>query len=243
MRQCRKCGHFCSGSGECGRCQSGGGEAGDLSAAATLPADAEWVVVARFANAAEAGYFANELDFALGIEPRLECCDDFDAIQHHWRSGFALAVPSTNADAARTALQDLLDSDAAAEVTSESASGAPLASFRLDRDHHSAEPPRSIGSQIKWGPLLLTLAAGSLVIWHSKKPAPQRQLPDPRDALRVPLRDAPGLSDSAWIQSPGGGVRRELVFPPNGGAARLRVDQNGDGVFESEYAVSIEEER
>ena len=196
--------------------------------------------MARFANAAEAGYFANEIDYALGVEPRLDCRDDFDALHERWRSGFVLSVPEPVADSARALLSELLDGEPETCAESNLDSVSPAAS-RFDHNETNADAPRPAPSQIKWRPVLLTLAAGSLVVWYGKQPPPQRQLPDPRNALRVSLRDAPGLRDSAWIQSPGGGVRRELVFPQDGGTARLREDHDGDGIFEREFAVTIGE--
>lgn len=240
MRQCRKCGQFHSGQNGCPRCGPGGGDEPSRKGAVSAKTGEEWAVVARFANAAEAGYFANELDYALGVEPRLDCRDDFDAIQERWRSGFALSVPEAVADRARSVLHDLLDSDSSTDAASDGVTSDHSIPASFDGCEEEAEPPKSAASQIKWGPVLLTLAAGSLVIWHGKKLAPQRQPADPRNAMRIPLRDAPGLSDSTWIQSPGGGVRRELAFPADGQPARLREDRNGDGVYEREYSISID---
>jgi hypothetical protein len=195
-----------------------------------------WSVIARFANAAEAGYFADELDYALGFEPRLDCRDDFDAVHHHWRSRFVLSVPERHAERAREVLTCLLDGAAAESTNREDRfeSAVPFTHRRLDP---RSEATRSAGSHVKWAPLFLTLAAGSLAFWHGKKPPVQRQAFAPQDALRIQLGDAPGLRDAPWVQTVEGGLRRELHFPARDGEAVLREDRNGDGIFEREYTL------
>jgi hypothetical protein len=193
-------------------------------------------VVARFGNAAEAGYFADELDYALGVEPRLDCRDDFDAVHHHWRSRFVLSVPVQHAEQAHKILACLLDGETPvpAHRDDDLTSAAP---FHHPRPTMRSETSGSVGSSVKWAPVLLTLAAGSLVFWHGKKPPMQRQPPAPRDALRIQLGDAPGVRDAPWVQTVEGGLRRELHFPATDGEAVLREDRDGDGVFEREYTV------
>jgi len=208
----------------------------------SLPAgvkDAEgetWAVIARFGNAAEAGYFADELDHALGFEPRLDDRDDFDAVQHHWRSRFVLSVPERHAERAREVLTTLLDGAAVAASDREERleTGIPFRHRRIDV---RTGTPRPAGSNVKWAPLFVTLAAGSLAMWHGKKPPVQRQAVPPHNALRIQLGDAPGLRDAPWVQTVQGGPRRELHFPARMGEAVLREDHDGDGIFEREYTL------
>ena len=237
MRQCPQCGRFCNGNGDCLVCWP--------FLEPTGPARAErktgdcWTVVARFANAAEAGYFANELDYVLGIEPRLDCRDDFDAVHHHWRSGYVVSVPDAFAERARTALQSILDGASSGDREEPISESAVPVGF--GRPQLVASPVKQAPA-VKWGPLFLTLAAGSLVIWHGKKPQFQRQpAMEPGDALRISLNDAPGLREAPWVQATGGGVRRELSFGEAGKSAVLREDHDGDGVFEAEYALRLGE--
>jgi hypothetical protein len=197
-----------------------------------------WTVVARFANAAEAGYFANELDYLLGSEPRLDCRDDFDAVQHHWRSGYVLSVPDAIAERARVELRGLLEDGGAAAHEREEGIAETAVAVSFDHRRVIAGPVKAPGATVKWGPLFLTLAAGSLVIWHGKKPQLQRQPANPRD-VRVSLYDAPGLREAPWVQQSGDGVRRELDFTEPGGTAVLREDRDGDGAFDREYSVRI----
>jgi hypothetical protein len=195
-----------------------------------------WAVIARFGNAAEAGYFADELDYALGFEPRLDCRDDFDAVHHHWRSRFVLSVPARHAEQAREVLTCLLEGANPAGTSREERldSAVPFSHTRLGPRR---ETTRSPGSNVKWAPLFITLAAGSLAFWHGKKPPAQRQPFAPNDALRIQLGEAPGLRDAPWVQTFEGGLRRELHFPAHDGEAVLREDCDGDGIFEREYTL------
>lgn len=238
MRQCPHCGGSGLQDTACPRCGTDPAQTQPNPRASAPADDAPWTVVARFANAAEAGYFANELDFLLGFEPRLDCRDDFDAVHHHWRSGFVLSVPEHEADRARAALRALLDSDSPPPHRGDELPLADAVPLRFERSTTVASASTLPGSAIKWGPLFLTLAAGSLMIWHGRKPQLHRPAVDPRDRLRIPLRDAPGLYDAVWIQS-ADGVRRQLCFPGPDADAFLREDLDGDGVFEREFSLRV----
>lgn len=237
MRQCRHCGWTCGADGVCPRCSSDAEEHRD-SRDAGVAADASdvWTVIARFANAAEAGYFANELDYHLGCEPRLDFRDDFDALHHRWRTGYALSVPESLADRARAQLQRILEQ----EPEDAACAGAAIPSIGEAETQLTATSGVSDLSAIKWAPLFLTLAAGSLVIWYSKKVHVQRHPVAPREALRISLRDALGDDSTPWVQESAERGRRELVIDARGEGAILREDRDGDGVFEREMAVSLE---
>src|SRR5262245_59931876 len=57
----------------------------------------DWLMVARFGNAAEAGYLADDLHHRLGCEPRIEVNDDFDAVHACWHTRYSLLVPAVQA--------------------------------------------------------------------------------------------------------------------------------------------------
>lgn len=238
MRRCPECGNWCPRDRRCSRCGEPHARPVTDSAIADGEGEGEdWVVVARFANAAEAGYFANELDYVLGVEPRLDCRDDFDANHHHWRSGYVLSVPGSYAESANELLRRLLDTDSSHAVVERDECLEAATPFPLKRLAGPEGDGRAPVSPVRWAPLFLTLAAGSLAMWHGKKPAmPARGAP-PADAPRMSLRDAPGLTDAPWVQSSGDGVRRELRFSGANGAAVLREDRDADGVFEREIAL------
>jgi hypothetical protein len=198
---------------------------------ATDSAD-DWCTVARFGNAAEAGYFANELEFAIGREPRLVQRDDFDAVHHFWRTSYVLSVPGDLAELAATQLRRILDGE-----PTEPAVAGPEWQKERRRGFGDEPQPAETGapSGINWVPIVLTLAAGSLVLWAGKKQHAPRRPAIPDDAQRVDIWDALDRDQLPWVQrsNEGSGSVRELVVDAASGQALLREDRDGDGVFES----------
>ena len=81
------------------------GEFGDASIPSRYAGSGEessgvWAPIARFLNAAEAGYFAHELKLMRNIPVTLRAEDDFDAVSGNWSTGFVLAVPEVWAERA-----------------------------------------------------------------------------------------------------------------------------------------------
>ena len=205
----------------------------------------DWETIARFGNAAEAGYFANELHYVLDFEPRLECRDDFDTLGNLWRSSYALSVPEELADHARRQFELMLRGEAAASFSSvagEHAPGEHDAVLAEDADVGSSSTERRPVSGVNWVPIMLTLAAGSLVLWSGKKLHVQR-LPGaaPGRAQRIDVWDALSRDGSRWSQPfPEGGGVRELLIQREEGTAVVREDADGDGDFERETLYDID---
>lgn len=74
---------------------------------ATSPADDSYRPIARFANAAEAGYFAHELAHRLDFDPVVRSEQDFDAIGGAWRQAYLLCAPEPLANAAAALLHEM----------------------------------------------------------------------------------------------------------------------------------------
>lgn len=241
MQRCTTCGWPAGLDETCPRCRSATDETPRTATACSSGAatqDDVWEVVARFGNAAEAGYFANELEYAIGCEPRLEHCDDFDPISHFWRTSYVLSVPGQRGDLARTQLRRILDGEAIEPVSEFSgrSTGGPVPRRSVD----SQVLAETGASGINWVPIVLTLAAGSLVLWAGKKAHFPRRPAAPDEALRIDVWDVLGRDQAPWVQQPVGerGVR-ELRIDAATGRAVLREDADGDGVFEraTEYAT------
>lgn len=239
MQRCPHCGWPADGH-DCPHCVAaaavGVPSGRDAAEVADSAAD-DWQVVARFGNAAEAGYFANELEYAIDCEPRLEQRDDFDPVHHFWRTSYVLSVPDDHADTAVVQLRRILDGE---PIESSAAPAARVASSRLagraaDAMHDGAPDDDANGeSGINWVPIVLTIAAGSLVLWAGKKAPPLRRPAPPDDALRVDFWDALGRDRAPWVQRSETDGVRELVIDAATGHAVLREDRDGDGQFEHE---------
>jgi hypothetical protein len=233
MSRCPECGRLSDAQGRCPRCERHGYESNPATRDAPTECVDDWCTVARFGNAAEAGYFANELEFAIGCEPRLVQRDDFDAMHHFWRTSYVLSVPGELAELAAAQLRRILDGEPTEPaVASPERREDQRRGFGDERQSVDAGTP----SGINWVPIVLTLAAGSLVLWAGKKQHAPRRPAAPDDALRVDIWDALDRDQLPWVQrsDESSGSVRELVVDAASGRALLREDRDGDGVFESE---------
>lgn len=181
-------------------------------------------MIARFANCAEAGYFADELSAGLDTDVEIIPLEDFDSIHGTWSTQFALKVAETEAVAAAQFLRELVDS-----TTDEDDNIDRLIQAGLVSPPHTA-----------WLPLVLTLAAGSLVYWGlvraEQRPRPPVIVRGPHAAKGPPeLWHALSASPEPWVQPAGPRQQaRKLEFDPQARTALLREDTDGDGTFDRE---------
>ena len=246
MPHCTECGaRYIGDPGECPGC--GGARNHRL-----MPADSGIVdvramdedsggplrAVARFASAAEAGYFAHELQSRLQIPVRLQSEDDFDALSGHWSNRLLLLVPESEASTAASALQELVHDN----QEDESPHGNLLAALRDSGPWSMAAgldvaPGARSDSGINWVPIILTLAAGSAAFWGVRK-LQEAGPPPPPIGLQEKLWKRLADSESGWaVRSEERAGELRLVIDPGRELAVIREDADGDGVFESELAL------
>ena len=195
----------------------------------------------RFGNAAEAGYFAHELQAQSSVSARIISVDNFDAVSGYWATRFVLAVPEVQATMARQALRSILEGHDAEAVSSHA--GKPLSAseryseYGIDTggetsafDHpafgHEDQDSVPLGRQVEfestqfadesgvhWMPIVLTLAAGSAVFFWSRK-APDAAAPP----AAIPAKHQQGelwqyLSEdeTPWEQSINNGRGRRVL--------------------------------
>lgn len=200
--------------------------------------------IARFLNAAEAGYFAHELKLLGNVPVSIQVEEDYDAVSGHWSSRFVLAVPSVSAESSAMMLQELVRQTENEEFRSDipvpafegerlhSANSQPFDPFPQDDDFESPQP-------LNWVPIVVTLAAGSLAIWGVKKlwePArPQAAAPAkaPRDVLWDMMRTPHG---GRWVQHDAQG-RPIRILEFHGNEAIFREDSDGDEIFEHTWRL------
>jgi hypothetical protein len=185
------------------------------------PLQRGFVPVARFRNAAEAGYFADELARLGDWAVTLTLEENFDAVSGHWAHRFVLAAPETQAAAVTQALGELVEQ------------GEPDERWADDQQPSAVNADDAGG--INWVPIVLTIAAGTAVLWAAKS------LHDPpkRDARLAPVGGLPldlwddlSARPEPWVQQSDDGSRREVVFDPHRRLALIREDHDGDGIFE-----------
>eukprot|EP00913_Durusdinium_trenchii_P008935 g8401.t1 len=211
------------------------------------PADASdepVVAIARFLNAAEAGFFAHTLLNSEEIPASLRAEDDFDAVSGFWTARYLLMVPERMVDAATKALQsvvkrseteDFLDSAGDPnELTHFGSESVNVTRFAEDPERYPADET----STIKWGPVMLTLAAGSLALWGLRElQRPPRVEAGPKHGA---LWDDLSEPSKPWVQQLEGDRRRELHFDRQRNRAVIREYTGNRKTAEREFAVPAE---
>ena len=206
------------------------------------------VRIARFSNAAEAGYFAHELAAQNSILTKIVAEESFDALCGYWSTGYALTATEADADAARTALVEFVqrlradDFDDFDDEFDPSNSLEDSTSLTFPRESEYDDEPGTVRNVmvdepgVNWIPVVLTLAAGSIVFWAARRIHDQ---PAVFAAPVVPkteeLWDYLAHDENPWVQELEGGVGvRQLQIDPQRKLFIIREDRDGDGRFESE---------
>jgi hypothetical protein len=206
--------------------QTGLSEEARMQAAASDDIGTDRVMIARFQNGAEAGYFADELTRAAEVETEVMARERFDGVHAAWSVDYILLVDRSHAERAARLLQALV------EATGDEGGG--------DATDESPRPDIPGGV---WVPLILTLAAGSIACFgiervdHRPRP-PALVLRDGRDASE--LWKVLAAKRGIWTQKlEGGPGLRELTLDPENHSARLKEDLDGDGRFDREVEFSF----
>ena len=139
--------------------------------------------IARFNNAAEAGYFAHEMHTEAGITARVMTEDDFDAVGGVWSTRFLLVVPRDQAGPALAVLRhqleepdDMTDSRPSGQRWSvASAQSAAATHYR----NHARAPEPSIAVLVQ-RMLQPTAGLDEWPRWRCHQPEPDRRGPKRR---------------------------------------------------------------
>lgn len=188
-------------------------------------AAADRVMIARFQNGAEAGYFADELTRACHVDTEVVARERFDAVHAGWSVDYILLVERPHAERAARLLQSLVES-----TGDDGGDGA------------TGESPRSDLPGGVWVPLILTLAAGSIACFGIDRLDHRPRAPAlvVRDAREPPdLWEVLAGTRGTWVQKLEGGPGvRELTLDPETHSAQLKEDHDGDGRFDREWEFS-----
>lgn len=141
-------------SGRCPRC--------DARLPTEEPSSPAWRTIARFANLAEVGYFADLLE-AQSIKTRVHHQRQFDALAGYWQTTYELSVAATDGEAAIAVLHEELDGDAPADEEH----GVPGTWREMEPPHVFATDSRSsVSSGWRIGSYILcALLAGGTGYW------------------------------------------------------------------------------
>ncbi|MEZ6052097.1 MAG: zinc ribbon domain-containing protein [Planctomycetaceae bacterium] len=181
--------------------------------------------IARFTNIAEAGYFHSELEGHLDCEVHLKTQDHFDAPSASWWTDYILTVSATDAERATAVLRQLVsDTD-----------NSEFHDFGIESTADRAVLPdvtQPQDSRIHWTPIVLTLAAGTFVVWATNQVQFGLRGQADRDANGISLWDTMSTNEEPWVQRLPGGRRREISVSPDQDIAILREDTDGDGILD-----------
>ena len=213
-------------------------EAGPLSAE-----DEPVRTIARFANAAEAGFFAHALLATVDVPTLVRVEENFDAVSGYWSPRYLLDVPESIAESASRSLRSLIERSEREDILeskvptgerwdAESFVWAPERDFRND-----ARPIPGTG--IRWGPIMITLAAGSLAVLglRTLQQAENRGAEAPAGGRQKELWENLSQPAKPWTQDLDGNRRRELRFNKSRSRATIREYKGDVQTSEKEFAL------
>jgi len=218
----------------------------DVSAShpALPPSDEESLqTIARFANAAEAGFFAHALLSTEEIPAFIRVEENFDAVSGYWSSRYLLDVPEGIADSAARSLQSLIDRSEREDILEskvpggEGWEGAPLATASFDNDVEERYPVS--GGGFRWGPIVITLAAGSLAFFGMRALQPGDKPGNGAAAggRQKELWDQLSRPGRPWTQKLDDNRRRELRFNKSRTRATIREYKGDVQTSKEEFAL------
>ena len=195
------------------------------------------IPIARFNNAAEAGFFAYELQAAEDVPVRMAAEDDFNALGGQWSTRYMLLAPEDHAQTAALALKELVEQSEGDELMEPHSTLARRAAFI--GDPVSGPMADAAGRNVlHWLPIVLTLAAGSAALIGMRKlhDRPKANLPVPPVGRHVELWRTLAAPRTPWrLHHDGVDGTWQLWIDRD--LAIIREDADGDGVFEKELEL------
>jgi hypothetical protein len=221
---------------------SGGGD-DDIPGISENPwdvADEPARAIAKFTNAAEAGFFAHALQATEDIPVTLRAEENFDAVSGYWSTRYLLEVPERIAESAYRSLQSLIDRSETEDILASASAGGRWETWNrsqgfseipgiwpANRPDRADEPRRLPG--INWGPIILSFAAGSLALFglQSLQPAVKPRAQAAARDRQQELWDRLSRPSKPWTQKLDGNRRRVLEFNADRSRAVVR-EYNGE---------------
>lgn len=194
--------------------------------------------IARFANAAEAGFFAHTLMFAEEVPATIRAEDNFDAVSGYWSTRYHLEVPERLAATAARTLQSLVErserEDFVESLTRRDARREDDGVHSTQFDGFEREGGVRPRDGIRWGPIVITLAAGSLAFFGLRALKPRADAPPGR---QQDLWEQLSRPDRPWVQKLDDRRRREMRFNADRSKAVVREYDGDRPVSEQEYTL------
>jgi len=207
--------------------------------------------LARFQFAADAGFFAEELKTQHSIAATVKLEEDFEASAGQWSVAFILAVPVEQADEAIPRLRQLIEESqtgdyegVADELNRPSAPAGETdddseSTFRLDATSTGS------GFRIPGWVLLLVVSCGAVILFKSRPEEVPQAAPQEAPARltdeQLFFRQLFSTSSEPWVRETGDGGRQVISFDESSETMRVREDTDGDGSFEIDRRIRLEQ--
>jgi hypothetical protein len=191
--------------------------------------------IARFPNAAEAGFFAHALQATEDIPVTLRAEEDYNAVSGYWSTRYLLEVPERIAESAYRSLESLISRSETEDLLASAAGGGRWEMWDRSQEFSKIrgtaaatgadcdEELRSLPG-INWGPLVLSFAAGSLALFglQTLQPAVKPRAQAAARDRQQELWDQLSRPANPWTQKLDGNRRRVLEFNADRSRAVVR---------------------
>jgi len=203
--------------------------------------DASLVIIAQFAHAAEAGFFADELATNGNMETVVELEDHFDAISGTSVIKYQLKVAEENSKQAAELLHKLIEQNPLEEY--DEYLDSENANF-TDDDNETKTQEENHESSLM--PVVLVLSVGLLLFWTFKNQLenvfnPAEPASDASLVGEDFWREAETTSEPWVQQTESGSGSRQLWIHSDKRQIILREDKDGDGQFENSSRFDLNE--
>lgn len=198
-----------------------------------------WVPVARVANLAETGYFADTLQ-REGIVSQVQEVDEYNALLGVWESVYVLQVGRHESQRAVALMRDEMDTEGertshAHDVRQETHPAQqpwttqPMAQPTAVVDWPASDSPAG-GSFVR--SMALVLVAGGLAYGVGRATAPPRADQTPRDERNTLWQSLSRPGETLTSEGPPGSPRYQVRYDVQSDRIFVDEDVNGDGQYD-----------
>ena len=206
--------------------------------------------LAGFGSAADAGYFADELQAQFGITANVSLQESYEATTGQSVMAYVLSVSPELADETLPKLRQLVEAaqagdyeelageDSAPAVQDHAAAVQEDETFRVE-----PEVGATRGGVPSWLFLLVVCAGAAALVISIKQQqgaVAEEEQAAPLTDEQVFLRELLSASPEPWVRDTPDGGRQEVSLDESTATMRFREDTDGDGSFEIDRRIRLQ---
>lgn len=213
--------------------------------------DVPFAALARFRFAADAGYFADELQGQFRIPATVRLEESFDTVTAQAVVAFVLSVPVKQTDEAIPRLRELIEAAQTGEYDGVPGgldgpvAPVPATATLVDADSE-ASVTVTAGPRFPSWMFLVLVCAGAVILIQSRQnelvPEAAVDAEAPLTKEQLFLRELLATSPEPWVRETRDGGRQEISLDESTGTVRIRGDSDGDGRFEVDRRIRLSSE-